>query len=59
MIQTTKKSNTKVVAGVNTDQKQPVFLRMLDDKKAIYRFFQGEISIDELNARGIKFIKPL
>ncbi|MCE7071926.1 hypothetical protein LZG74_16545 [Dyadobacter sp. CY327] len=59
MIQTTKTSDAKVVAGVNMDQKQPVFLRMLDDKKAIYRFFQGEISIDELNARGIKFIKPL
>ena len=59
MIQTTKTSNAKVVSEVERDAKQPAILRMLDDKRAIKRFLQGEISIEEIDARGIKFIKPL
>ncbi|WP_157486635.1 hypothetical protein [Dyadobacter alkalitolerans] len=58
MIQTTKTSDAKVVSEVERDAKQPAILRMLDDKRAIHGYFQGDISIEELNARGIKFIKP-
>ncbi|AEI49184.1 hypothetical protein [Runella slithyformis] len=32
----------------------PFIKDMVDDKKIIFAYFRGEISIDELNARGIK-----
>lgn len=28
--------------------------KMLDNKKAIFAYFRGEITTDELNAKGIK-----
>jgi hypothetical protein len=33
--------------------------KMMDDKKAIYQFFKGEISSDIIDARGIKFVKAV
>ena len=40
-------------------QFQYIIQKMMDDKEAVNRFFDGEISGEQLHARGIKFIKAL
>lgn len=39
--------------------KEGLIKRILDDKKVINKFIKGDASIDDLDARGIKFVKPL
>lgn len=38
---------------------QYIVQKIVDDKDAVNRFFDGEISGEQLHARGIKFIKAL
>ncbi|SDG48457.1 hypothetical protein SAMN04487996_11940 [Dyadobacter soli] len=38
---------------------QRIIQKMRDDKEAVNRFFDGEISGEQLHARGIKFVKAL
>ncbi|WP_170118784.1 hypothetical protein [Dyadobacter jiangsuensis] len=38
---------------------QHIIQKMMDDKDAVNRFLDGEISGEQLHARGIKFIKAL
>lgn len=33
--------------------------RMREDKNSIRQYFNGEISIEELNNRGVKFVKAI
>lgn len=33
--------------------------KILEDKKAIHKYIQGELSSKEIDERGIKFVKPL
>lgn len=51
------KSNTACVES--TKPVNPIVRKMLDDKAAIGEFFQGKISSDEIDARGIKFVKAV
>lgn len=39
--------------------KRQILEKIIDDKKSLNQYFMGEISINELNARGIKFVKPI
>ncbi|MCF0057250.1 hypothetical protein [Dyadobacter sp. CY356] len=39
--------------------KEGLIKRILDDKKVINKFLKGDASINDLDARGIKFVKPL
>ncbi|MHA4741937.1 hypothetical protein [Dyadobacter sp. MSC1_007] len=53
-------SSAKAVVDVNSQSKASAIIqKMKDDKKAIKQFFRGEISIQEIDARGIKFVKPI
>lgn len=55
-----KASRTEAVSGVAQESKvSNIIQRIMDDKKAITQFFRGEISINEIDARGIKFVKPI
>ncbi len=36
-----------------------IMKRKLEDKEAIDRYYRGEITLEELYARGIKFVQPL
>ncbi|WP_138476583.1 hypothetical protein [Dyadobacter bucti] len=51
------KSDTACVES--TKPVNPIVRKMLDDKAAIGKFFQGKISSDEIDARGIKFVKAV
>ena len=39
--------------------KKEVVRKMLADKETMARFFNGEISMDEVHAKGIKFVTPV
>jgi hypothetical protein len=53
-------SSAKAVVDVNSQSKASAIIqKMKDDKNAIKQFFRGEISIQEIDARGIKFVKPI
>jgi myo-inositol-1-phosphate synthase len=45
--------------GVKKSSKTEVVKKMLADKDITERFFNGEISIDEVHAKGIKFVTPI
>ncbi|GLU53756.1 hypothetical protein [Dyadobacter frigoris] len=39
--------------------KSEMFQKMLDDNKTIHSFLDGEISKEELDSKGIRFVQPL
>ncbi|WAC09430.1 hypothetical protein [Dyadobacter pollutisoli] len=45
--------------GAKKLSKKEIVKKMLDDKDLTERFFNGEISIDEVHAKGIKFVTPI
>ncbi|WP_439581182.1 hypothetical protein [Dyadobacter bucti] len=45
--------------GAEKARKLAIIKKMKDDKLAMSKFFSGEVSIEEIHARGIKFIKPI
>jgi hypothetical protein len=45
--------------GAKKLSKKEAVKKMLDDKDITERFFNGEISIEEVHARGIKFVTPV
>jgi len=58
--QTVEVNSLKAVEGVNkTNGADNIIQKVMDDKKAVNQFFRGEISIDEIDARGIRFVKPI
>ncbi|WAC09621.1 hypothetical protein [Dyadobacter pollutisoli] len=40
-------------------KKGSLFQKMLDDKKAVSRYFEGKETLENIHARGIKFVKPV
>lgn len=57
------KTEHSVVQSSNTEgakeEKVNIIQKVKDDKIAIARFLRGEISIHDIDARGIKFVKPI
>lgn len=50
----------KIIGDVTKPStKEGLIKRILDDKRVINKFLKGDASIDDLDARGIKFVKPL
>lgn len=49
----------KAANGAKKLSKKEIVKKMLDDKDITERFFNGEISIDEVYAKGIKFVTPV
>lgn len=39
--------------------KMSLYQRMLDDQRAVDRYFRGEETLEQIHARGIKFVKPI
>lgn len=52
VIETKEISKTKRV-------KSEMFQKMLDDNKTIHSFLDGEISKEELESKGIRFVKAI
>jgi hypothetical protein len=54
-----EKSQVTARGGKGDAKFQNLVQKILNDKDSVNKFFDGEISIDELHARGIRFIKAL
>lgn len=44
---------------VTSERFNLIIRKMLDDKKAIASYFNDEITLNELQSKGIKFVKAL
>lgn len=52
-------SPTEAGGDSNKKRKGTLFQKMLDDKKAVSRYIQGKDTLEQVDARGIKFVKPI